>query len=88
MDAGEGISQFDYQLDAQGRKTAAEETFWINGQPKQNHIGWTYDAAGRLIKEIFDHYDDEFDQTQEWVYDLVGNRLELSLSSECPQSGK
>jgi hypothetical protein len=24
---------------------------------------------------VFDHYDDMLDQTQEWEYDLVGNRL-------------
>jgi hypothetical protein len=27
-----------------------------------------------LIQEVFDHYDDTPDQTQEWEYDLVGNR--------------
>jgi hypothetical protein len=27
-----------------------------------------------LIQEVFDHYDDALDQTQEWEYDLVGNR--------------
>ena len=32
-----------------------------------------------MIREVFDHYDDEFDQTQEWDYDLVGNRLEQRL---------
>jgi RHS repeat-associated protein len=33
-----------------------------------------YDTAGRLIREVFDHYDDALDQTSEWIYDLVGNR--------------
>ncbi|MDR2116394.1 MAG: hypothetical protein LBP87_08430, partial [Planctomycetaceae bacterium] len=27
-----------------------------------------------MIQEVFDHYDDTLDQTQEWEYDLVGNR--------------
>jgi RHS repeat-associated protein len=43
-------------------------------QKKTSKIDWTYDTAGRLIREVFDHYDDTLDQTQEWEYDLVGNR--------------
>jgi hypothetical protein len=79
FDNGEGVSQFEYTLDAQGRKLRANETFWKNGTVNQNHIDWSYDNAGRLIREVFDHYDDNFDQTQEWEYDLVGNRLSQKL---------
>jgi hypothetical protein len=46
----------------------------IIGVEKTNKINWTYDTAGRLVREVFDHYDDTLDQTQEWEYDLVGNR--------------
>ncbi|MDR1962399.1 MAG: hypothetical protein LBQ50_01310, partial [Planctomycetaceae bacterium] len=56
-----------------GRKEYATEWFG-NGNAQKNEIGWTYDTAGRLIQEVFDHYDDTLDQTQEWEYDLVGNR--------------
>jgi len=75
MDSGEGISQFNYLLDAQGRKIQANEKFWIDSQVKQNKIDWTYDGAGRLVREKFDHFDDAFDQALEFAYDLVGNRL-------------
>jgi hypothetical protein len=27
------------------------------------------------VYEKFNHYDNEFDQTSEWIYDLVGDRL-------------
>ncbi|MGL6195692.1 MAG: RHS repeat domain-containing protein [Thermoguttaceae bacterium] len=75
MDAGEGISQFDYLLDSQGNKTRADETFWVNGNANRNHIDWVYDDLGRLIEEKFDHYNDEYDQTLSFAYDKVGNRL-------------
>jgi len=75
MDFNEGISQFDYTLDQQGRKIQADERFWVDGHAKTNHIDWMYDNAGRLVWEVYNHYDDEFDQTLQWQYDLVGNRL-------------
>ena len=71
----ERISQFDYDLDDLGRKTRAEERFG-NGESQKSAIDWEYDNAGRLIREVFDHYDDDFDQTLEWDYDLVGNRVQ------------
>ena len=80
MDSGEEISQFDYLLDAQGRKIQADEKFWVDSQVKNNKVNWTYDSAGRLIREVFDHYDDAFDQTSDWIYDLVGNRLQQTVN--------
>jgi RHS repeat-associated protein len=68
------VSKFGYTLDSQGRKIHADETFNVSGAEKTNKIDWTYDTAGRLIQEVFNHYDDTLDQTQEWEYDLVGNR--------------
>jgi YD repeat-containing protein len=73
-DVGELISEFDYKLNKQGQKIQAKETFNIGGVEKQNVIDWNYDLNNRLIREVFNHYDDLFDQTQEWEYDLVGNR--------------
>ncbi len=75
----ERISQFDYLLDNLGRKVRAEERFG-NDNSQKNTIDWEYDNAGRLIQEIFDHYDDNFDQTSEWIYDLVGNRLQQTVN--------
>jgi RHS repeat-associated protein len=86
FDAGEGVSQFEYALDAQGRKLSAIEKFWADlgndGVIEElfNNITWKYDNAGRLIYEEFDHYDDEYDQTSEWLYDLVGNRLMQTIN--------
>jgi RHS repeat-associated protein len=86
FDDGEGISQFNYELDKQGRKISAIEKFWQDINNDEiidelfNDIRWQYDDAGRLIKEVFDHYDDTFDQTSEWIYDLVGNRLKQTIN--------
>jgi RHS repeat-associated protein len=79
LDNGEGVSQFSYELDKQGRKLSAKEKFWIEFGQQENNIDWIYDDAGRLIYEKFDHYDDAFDQTSEWIYDLVGNRLRQTV---------
>jgi RHS repeat-associated protein len=74
LDAGDDrISQFDYDLDDLGRKEKAIEAFG-NDDTQTNIINWTYDNAGRLIRETFNHYDDSLDQAQEWEYDSVGNR--------------
>ncbi|GHT40451.1 hypothetical protein FACS189443_0830 [Planctomycetales bacterium] len=80
MDAGEGISEFSYLLDGLGRKDYAIEKFWAEYGTQENKIDWIYDAAGRLVSEKFDHYNDEFDQTSEWLYDLVGNRLKQTVN--------
>jgi RHS repeat-associated protein len=88
FDSGEGISQFTYKLDKQGKKTEAVEEFWADLDEDgtldflANYVNWQYDNAGRLIKEVFDHYDDNFDQTSEWIYDLVGNRLKQTVNGK------
>ena len=80
FDTGEGISRFEYELDGLGRKDFAVEKFWTEHGEKTNEIDWEYDAAGRLTYEKFDHYDDRYDQTSEWLYDLVGNRLKQTVN--------
>lgn len=81
LDDGEGISRFTYTLDDLGRKTQAIEEFWAdyNGDDVvdylENKIEWEYDEIDRLIAEIFDHFSDENDQSSQWEYDAVGNRL-------------
>jgi RHS repeat-associated protein len=88
MDEGEGISQFAYELDKQGKKINATENFWVDLDTDgtldllANYVNWKYDNAGRLIREVFDHYDDNFDQTSEWIYDLVGNRLKQTINGK------
>jgi RHS repeat-associated protein len=80
FDNGEGISEFSYTLDNLGRKDYAFEKFWTEYGEQENEIDWEYDDIGRLIYEKFDHYDDDFDQTSEWLYDLVGNRLKQTIN--------
>jgi YD repeat-containing protein len=80
FDNGEGIFEFSYLLDNLGRKDYASEKFWTKYGEQNNEIDWEYDEAGRLVYEKFDHYNDEFDQTSEWIYDLVGNRLKQTVN--------
>ena len=85
MDDGEDVSRFGYTLNAIGNKTHATETFWFDNNEdgiddaNVNSIDWAYDAQNRLIQEVFDHYDDNFDQTLAWTYDNVGNRMSQNL---------
>jgi len=68
------ISQFEYGYDALGQKTSATERFG-DDDSQTIRTTWTYDGQNRLTQEVFEHYDDELDQTLAWTYDLVGNRL-------------
>jgi len=76
------LAEFDYTVRADGKRTAATETFWLDedsdpqtpATPHVNEINWTYDDIGRLTDEVFNHFDDTLDQTESFVYDLVGNR--------------
>jgi antitoxin component YwqK of YwqJK toxin-antitoxin module len=82
LDSGELVSDFSYTVDSLGQKTKAVETFNVNGIEKQNVIDWTYDLNSRLIKEVFDHYDDSLDQTLFFEYDQVGNRLQQQVDKK------
>ena len=79
------LDEFDYTLRADGKRSQAIETFWFDSnsdsiaEPHTNQIDWTYDDAGRLIDEVFNHYDDLWDQTEHFTYDLTGNRVEKTL---------
>ena len=79
------LTVFDYALQANGRRSGVVEQFWFDdnsddiAEMHQNTIDWTYDNLGRLTDEVFDHYDDALDQTEHFVYDLAGNRLQQTL---------
>jgi RHS repeat-associated protein len=79
------LSSFDYSLRADGKRSGVTEEFWFDDdadqvlEQHQNTISWTYDDIGRLTDEVFDHYDNDFDQTEHFVYDLVGNRVQKTL---------
>ena len=79
------LAEFDYEVRADGTRDSVTETFWFDsdadGTPEAhvNQIDWTYDNVGRLIDEVFDHYDDLLDQSQHFTYDLASNRLERTV---------
>ena len=80
------LAEFDYTVRADGKRTGVTETFWLDedndpstpATPHVNTITWNYDDVGRLVDEVFDHFDDSFDQSQQFVYDLVGNRKSVT----------
>jgi len=79
------IAESDYTVRADGRRSSVTETHWYDdnadGVPDPHVVqtDWTYDDAGRLVDEAFDHFDDLLDQTGHFTYDLVGNRLEQTV---------
>jgi hypothetical protein len=80
------LAEFDDEHNVAGQRVSTTETFWFDGddpdtlpEPHTREIDWTYDAAGRLVDEVFNHYDDPLDQSQHFAYDLAGNRLSRSV---------
>ncbi|MFN9437388.1 MAG: RHS repeat-associated core domain-containing protein, partial [Planctomycetota bacterium] len=47
---------------------------------RSNSYTWSYDNAGRLISEVLDSSDSSVDQTESYVYDLVGNRMRKEVN--------
>lgn len=71
---------------ADGKRTALYESTWYDlnedgiqtaNELKANNYSWSYDDAGRLTDEALDHWDDNFDQTESFTFDLTGNRTRL-----------
>lgn len=77
--------EYDYTVRADGKRTGATETFWLdsNGdgtrEPHTNHLTWAYDDVGRLVDEVLDHFDNSLDQTEHFAYDPAGNRLSMTV---------
>lgn len=75
------LASYDYDLRADGKRTGVSETNWFdsdsNGTPEPHvtRIDWSYDNAGRLIDQVFNHHDDSLDFTAHYDFDLVGNRM-------------
>ncbi|MEM8911061.1 MAG: putative Ig domain-containing protein [Planctomycetota bacterium] len=89
------LARYDYDVRADGKRTGLVEEFWFDGsagqpadgiqQPEelqQTTTEWTYDSLGRLVDEAIDHWDDNFDQTESYTYDLTGNRTKVARLSE------
>tara|TARA_E500000305_G_scaffold36763_3_gene28012 strand:+ start:86 stop:17857 length:17772 start_codon:yes stop_codon:yes gene_type:complete len=86
----------EYEVRADGKRTKETETIYRdeneNGQFESSEIktvttDWTYDEAGRLIDEVFSHYDDLLDQSSHFSYDLTGNRLEQVVEKDFDGDG-
>ncbi|OYV85781.1 MAG: hypothetical protein B7Z73_12895 [Planctomycetia bacterium 21-64-5] len=73
------IAEYDYTLEADGKRTAATETFWwnVNGTETAhtNQLTWTYDALGRLVDEVLSSDDPSLGYSDQYTLDLVGNQL-------------
>tara|TARA_R110002167_G_scaffold352262_1_gene565134 strand:- start:1303 stop:19128 length:17826 start_codon:yes stop_codon:yes gene_type:complete len=87
---------FEYEVRTDGKRTKETETIYRdeneNGQFEANEIktvttDWTYDDAGRLIDEVFSHYDELLDQSSHFTYDLTGNRLEQQVEKDFDGDG-
>ena len=83
---GNTLASYDYEVRSDGKRTSSTEQTWIDengdgvqdaGEVKTSTYDWTYDNGGRLTDEVLDHWDDAFDQTESFSYDLTGNRVAL-----------
>ena len=83
---GNTLASYDYEVRSDGKRTSATESFWFDenedgirdaSEVKTTTTSWSYDDAGRLTDEVLDHWDDAFDQTESFTYDLTGNRTQL-----------
>lgn len=63
---------------AGGNSHRRTRTSALAASPHVSTYQWNYDDAGRLIDEVIDHWDDDFDQTEHFEYDLTGNRTKLT----------
>jgi RHS repeat-associated protein len=81
------LSSFSYDVGADGKRNSATETFWLDsdsdGTPEAHTstCDWVYDDLGRLASETIDHWDDQFDRTESFIYDLVGNRTRREIEN-------
>ena len=80
------LAEYDYEVRADGKRTSLSEEVWFDadedgvrdaGEVKTTSYDWSYDDVGRLTDEVLDHWDNQFDQTESFTYDLTGNRLAL-----------
>ena len=81
---GNTLASYDYTVRADGKRTSSTETFWFDenedgvrdaSEVKATTTSWTYDDPSRLADEVLDHWDDAFDQTESFTYDLTVTAL-------------
>ena len=69
-------ARYDYTVRADGKRT--EESYTQGGQ--SGTFAWEYDDVGRLIEETLDGNGTSLDYTENYTFDLVGNRLSKSMN--------
>jgi RHS repeat-associated protein len=78
---GQYLASFAYQLAADGRRTGVTEIVQVPGGAwHTNQIAYTYDALKRLVREQAKDISDNSSYDARYSYDLVGNRLERTVS--------
>ncbi|TWT92835.1 RHS repeat-associated core domain-containing protein [Stieleria varia] len=96
------LARYDYSVRADGKRTGLVESFWFDAnadgirdvdEVKTTSYDWIYDHVGRLTQETVDHWDESFDQTESFAYDLTGNRTSLTrvpsaIGSPLPDQGE
>ncbi|MCA9039981.1 MAG: RHS repeat-associated core domain-containing protein, partial [Planctomycetaceae bacterium] len=77
------LAEYDYTVRADGKRTAASETYWDGSTAHTSDFTWVYDDLGRLIEETFDDdTDNSLDFHAFYTYDLVGNRLKKEVDTD------
>jgi RHS repeat-associated protein len=76
------LSRYQYTLSPDGQRTKAIETTAAGS----TEIAWTYDDLNRLIAEDYNAPGDVNDYSHEYVYDIVGNRLERNVLGSDPNT--
>ena len=89
------LSQFTYSYDpdnnstttgTDGKRYRATEKTRVQpavgpAELKTSEYLWTYDGAGRMVREVLDHWDNSLDHTEDYLYDLVGNRVKKTTDN-------
>ena len=77
------LAQFDYTLDAAGRKTMATEMIAASNGTVRRTVSYSYDAAGKLLSETIAQTEPgAFNLNIAYQYDAVGNRTQRTLSGD------
>ncbi|MHC4867889.1 MAG: hypothetical protein ACYTEX_27780, partial [Planctomycetota bacterium] len=76
------LSSYTYELSPDGQRTKATEVT----EGAETVINWTYDDLNRLIREDYNAPGDANDYGHEYVYDIVGNRLERNVVGDDPNT--
>ena len=77
------LAQFDYTLDAAGRRTQANERINASSGPVVRTVVYSYDAAGKLLSEgIAQTQPSAFNLGIGYQYDAAGNRTQRVLSGD------